>query len=334
MAEQDVESQVVCANRDCLVGKTGKCVEGFETAKCPHFGHASEESGVDPDGSEFSDGVSLPAADTLNIYDTSQVLREGPTRVIAIVGPSDAGKTSLIASLYDLFQENAVCGVDFAGSLSLQGFERACHDARAASRRNVPHINRTPHGEVHFYHLALSGGPAGDGLSLALGDRAGEEYRSAADEVSMVTKFSEVLRADTITILVDGERLSDVGARHNLRSQITMMLQALMDGGAVLGGQRLAVVLTKLDVVKNAPNPVRTEADFVELLSSIRTLFGSNFSTIASFQIAASPKTDLFSRGTGVPQLFSFWLQPREVVPTPIRSPVFSRCFDRLRPLD
>jgi hypothetical protein len=263
------------------------------------------------------------------------LLRAGPARIIAIIGPSDAGKTSLIASLYDLFQEGPVAGVEFARSRSLHAFEQTCHDARAASRRGVPHINRTPRGEVRFYHLQVGGAGAEDGVALALGDRAGEEYRGAADDASVANSFPEVRRADSLTLLVDGERLLDAGARHNLRSEITMVVQALDDGGAVSAGQRLAIVLTKIDLIQASPDLARAETDFTGLVAALVRLFGNIFSTIKPFRIAASPKTDIVPRGTGIAQLLTFWLQPADPAPTPISArPNFSRTFARLRPID
>jgi hypothetical protein len=336
--DHDADDVVVCANPDCRVAEDGKCVEGFELNACPHYGHlpkAVDDEEITTEAPESDEAVGLPAADTLTPEQVSGLLRAGETRVIAIIGPSDAGKTSLIASLYDLFQEGSVAGIDFARSRSLHAFEHACHDARAASRRDVPHINRTPRGEVRFYHLDIGGGAAGDALALALGDRAGEEYRGAADDTSVVAVFPEIQRADSLTLLVDGERLLDAGARHNLRQEVTMILQALIDGGGVKTGQRLALVLTKVDAVQASPNRARAEADFEALCANLGRLFGTVFTTIEAFRTAASPKNNTIARGTGVPELLTFWLGAATAAPTlPSHRPTFARAFARLRPTD
>ena len=204
MADDDDEADVLCANSDCLVAQDGKCVEGLDIGSCPHYGHAlaeAEDEDAEVDEEAITDGIGLLGADTLTPQEVARLLRAGAARIIAIVGPFDAGKTSLIASLYDLFQEGPVAGVEFARSRSFHAFEQTCHDARAASRRDMPHINRTPRGEVRFYHLDVGGGVAGDLLSLALGDRSGEEYFDAADDASIVKSFPEVQRADSLTIL-------------------------------------------------------------------------------------------------------------------------------------
>lgn len=337
MAESTTNAGIICGNPDCQVSETGKCVEGLETAKCPHFGHERADETVEAATSQEAtagEGIRLPGSDTLTTVDAARVLRSGEARVIAIVGPSDSGKTSLIASLYDLFQEGPVAEVEYARSLSLHAFEHTCHDARAASRRNIPHINRTPRGAVRFYHLDVGGGPAGEKLALVLGDRAGEEYRGAADDVSVVLAFPEVQRADTLTLLVDGERLLDSGARHNLRSEITMMLQALVDGGAVRTGQRLALVLTKIDLVEGSPHRARVAGDFDALFADMQRLFGATFPDIAQIRVAASPKTDTIVRGTGVPELLAFWLEPAMPLTTRAQPrPTFARAFAQVQPL-
>jgi hypothetical protein len=334
--DDDYAETIICANPDCRVAETHRCVEGLDLGACPHYGREPDVQGAEAEpvsDDESREGVCLPGAGTLSTSEASSVLRRGRARVIAVIGPSDSGKTSLIASLYDLFQEGAVADVEFARSRTLHAFEHTCHDARAMSRRGVPHMNRTPIGEVSFYHLEIGGGPAGDGLALLLGDRAGEEYRAAADDVAVVADFSEVVRADTLTVLVDGVRLLSAGARHNLRSDILMMLQGLQDGGGLRAESRLALVLTKLDAVREAETAERALRDFDGLLADARRLFGGALAAIESFQVAASPKTDVLPRGTGLAELLGFWLQAIKPFEAPAPElPPFKRAFSRLRP--
>ncbi len=300
------EAKVTCGNRECRVSENGKCVEGLELSACPHFGKELE---VDPatSDSETTPGLLLPSADMLSSADAADLVRSRIARVTAIVGPKGSGKTSLIASLYDLFQEGAVAGVEFARSETLHAFELACHDARSASRRGVPEMERTGFGEAKFYHIDISGAFAGPGLALLLADRAGEEYRTATDDAGGVTQFPEVSRADTPTVLVDGQRLSDTGARHNLRSEVIMILQALKDGGSLREGRRLLVVLTKMDIIAGLTDRPRAEADFASLLATIREHFADQFASIESCTVCASPKSDVLSRGTGLAAMLKHW---------------------------
>jgi len=332
--DQEVQAEVTCSNPACRVAQTGKCVEGLGLSECSHYGRRPDDTAdAVPEEGEAPqvEGIQIAGADTLTPEDASQLLRAGSARVIAVIGPSDAGKTSLIASLYDLYQEGPVAGTEYARSRTLHAFERTCHDARAACRRGTPHSNRTPLGEVRYYHLDLGGGPAADGLALIIGDRAGEDYRNSTDDVSTVGGFQEVRRADSITVLVDGERLLDSGKRHNARSDTLLILRALVDGGAIDSGQRLALVLTKLDAVLATDSENRAESFFTSMLDKVRGSFGDNFSEITAFRVAASPKNEQAKRGTGVAELLSFWIQPRPpVVAVPLAAPEFERAYARL----
>lgn len=326
--------EIICANRECRVAETGRCVEGFELSACPHYGREPDVLDNTDDEIETQDdvpGLRLPGADTLTLEGASRILRARDARVIAIIGPKGAGKTSLIASVYDLFQEGPVGGTGYARSETLHAFELACHDARAASRRNAPDMERTPLGEVRFYHLDLAGGPAGDALALLLSDRAGEEYRSAADDVTDLPAFPEVSRADTLTVLIDGLRLLDAGARHNLRSEILLTLQALLDGGALRSGQQLVLVLTKLDAIEASPHRERAQNDFITLEVQVQRAFNGAFGEIRACTVAASPSSVAVARGTGVADVLALWAAPAAEPPTiPETAPAPVRAFARL----
>ena len=337
----DDEREVICGNADCRVAENGRCVEGLEPDECPRYGRKAvdESQGVAVDERDLPEGdeesVQLQAGDRLTPSQASRLLRAGDARVIAILGPVNSGKTTLIASLYDLFQTGPVSGLEFSASQTLCAFEHVCHDARSASRRSVPDMNRTPLGGVRFYHLQIGGASAGDGLSLMIGDRSGEEYQDAAADASNAPSFLEVARADSLTVLVDGERLADIRARHNLRGEIILMMQALHDANRLRLGSRLALVLTKLDAVRNSPHAERAVCDFDGLLTDLRRRFSEAFSVIESFQIAASPMPDTLTRGTGVPELLLFWLQPAVPPAYPGRpNPSLERAFSRVMPLE
>ncbi|PZX01986.1 hypothetical protein DFS28_101336 [Pseudomonas sp. 478] len=327
-----------CGNPECRVSETGRCVEGFELDKCLQYGREPEEISEEEeieDADVSTPFVQLRGAETLSLEDASKLLRAAPTRVIAIVGPSDSGKTSLIAGLYELFQEGPIGDISFSRSTTLHAFEQTCHDARSASRRTTPHIHRTRRGEVRFYHLDISGAGTPKFLTLALADRAGEEYKGAADDASAGIVFPEIQRADTLTLLVDGHRHLDSGARHNLRSEIIMIIQALVDGGALQNGQRLAVVLTKIDQIVGNPNEERALTEFSKLVTKIGELFPDTFTKIVSFKIAASPKSGGMRRGTGVAELLDFWKDPAPPLAEPaILTTTPKRAFARLRQLD
>lgn len=328
MSDQPIE----CSNADCTVLTTKKCVEGLEPAECPNYGKLRKaiEEATATDGALEQHTRQLDFANVLDVVEGSRILAARPSRVVAVIGTIDAGKTSLIAGLYDAFQRGPVADIQFAGSSTLHSFEVACHDSRSASRREESHIFRTPIGDARFYHLDLQKGNGSGIISLLISDRAGEEYLMVSREAVHAEGLFEIHRADTVTVLVDGDRLTNAIERHNVKAEVDSIIQGLADGDALNGRQRLAVVLTKKDAAVASDHADRVERDFKRLVSEMRRKFSDRFGQIEPFDTAASPKKPGFNRGEGIPQLLKFWLEPVLVQAVDSEPIVSSRDFGRL----
>lgn len=328
---------ICCGNPACKVAESGKCIEGLDTASCPNYG---KTPGSNPDVSHEVEtapavaAISFSTAQKLTVPEAVSLLRKRKSRVIAIVGPHDAGKTSLIASIHDLFQEGAIGDIEFASSSTLHAFEAASHDSRMESGRESPSTERTQRGRVGFYHLDVGHNETQECITLLLGDRAGEEYLEAADDIELVHDLEEIRRADVINLLADGQRLLDPGARHNVISQIERILQALQGAGVISGRQRLALVMTKLDSVRdseNAKNSERAFQDFSKLEENVKARYASVFESINSFKVAASPKSTTISPGAGISELLGYWLLPRQCQSVAMPAPIVpARAIGRL----
>ncbi|MBK9616757.1 MAG: hypothetical protein IPO35_15100 [Uliginosibacterium sp.] len=254
--EDSQESMAVqCANPDCKIGTGGRCLEGFPDATaCPNYGKALViVASTDPTHIKAAPtGVRLPHAESLSLNEATLMVRHGPSSVISLVGPHDSGKTSLIAGMYDLLQLGTVGRYAFAGSSTMHAFERACHDSRRESQRDVAHMERTERGQILFFHLDLVDADSAEKRAALLGNRAGEEYMFVQNEPDLANGYPELKRADVLTILVDGAKLLDAGERHQVRAQVRLTLRAFVEVGVAPVSQRLAVVLTKLDAVRKS----------------------------------------------------------------------------------
>ena len=312
-----------CSNPDCRVAQDGRCIEGFgNKAECPQFGKLQIVQMKDVVDSSLAPmhGVAMPASTTLTVEEADNVIKKSEARVIAITGPFDAGKTSLIAGLYDLFNLGPVGSVAFGQSYSLQAFEEAAHDSRATSRRESPETDRTPRGEVRFYHFELFDSSTGASPSVLLGDRAGEEYLETRSNTDLAKGFPELPRADVLTILIDGQRMLDAGQRHNVRSEARQTIQAFVEADVVRDTQCLAVVLTKLDALrKSEDSGSQAMHDFAIIVERLRSTFGMKFTAIESFAVAAQPKSDGAKQGEGLEKLLAYWMmEPRRYQPTQV----------------
>lgn len=339
MADGEEVTAVQCANPDCKIAAGGRCLEGFsEATACPQYGKALViVASTDPTPTKsLPTGVRLPHAESLSLSETTHLVRQGPSNVISLVGPHDSGKTSLIAGMYDLLQRGTVGGYAFAGSSTMHAFERACHDSRRESQRDVAHMERTERGQVLFFHLDLVGADCAEKRAALLGNRAGEEYMFVQDEPDLAKGYPELKRSDVLTILVDGAKLLDAGERHQVRAQVRLTLRAFAEVGVAPVSQRLAVVLTKLDAVRRSETGAAGALRYFEtLLDSLRTEFSSHFADVQAFSVAASPKTTDADRGEGMAALLAYWMaEPRRNAPisvAPIKANV-ERAFGRLLP--
>ncbi|MFN3249389.1 TRAFAC clade GTPase domain-containing protein [Roseibium album] len=266
--------------------------------------------------------ITLSLGEALNRTNASALQRKRISRMIGIIGPADAGKSSLMASIYDIFQTGPFADLEFAGSSTLIGFEKVCHDARVASRRDAPHMERTSAGaEATFFHLDLQSIDS-NVVSLFISDRSGEDYLAAADDLSRADEFFELRRADVVTLLVNGEHLTLSEHRHEVKAITPQIVDALVEAGSFRRGCRLAAVLTKQDSVLASPRADRVQREFDSIVNAIVERHGSHFSNIERFLIAASPKDSTkVKRGEGVDQLLQFWLRATPF-PSSIRPPL------------
>jgi hypothetical protein len=332
----------ICANPVCKIARDNKCVEGLALKDCPFYGKplqaqpsvaslpdattgvsktaqapgvktSVEEAEVAEEIRTEVKSLSLNAGTWLSVHGATEVVLANQSILLAIVGPTSAGKTSLVAALYQIFLRNTVKNYSFARSRTLYSFEQICHDTRAVSEAEKAMMRRTPYNSlpnnVGFYHLGLVQNSSGKLIDLLLADRTGEDYQAATSECSVVEKFSEIKRANCITILIDGDKFSDTAKRHNVKAEAELILQALCDSKCLTGKQQLAIVLTKLDLVFEKKSEVKTKAisDFEKFASNLEQRFEQAFCKTTSFQIAALPTTPVLDYAHGVENLLEGW---------------------------
>jgi len=120
-----------CKQPTCQVAQTGNCLEGLETAKCPHFITgliAAAKAAGDPAAPEVPPQpevalVDLAPGTSLTPEGAADFLRSRRMQVIVVAGDEDSGKTTLLTSIYESLQASPMAGYRFAGSSTLPGFE-------------------------------------------------------------------------------------------------------------------------------------------------------------------------------------------------------------------
>lgn len=302
-----------CSNPQCQVSETGRCLEGFEEIpECPTYNAARVEpaetmSEATPKAVQepTDDSVNLFGQRTLDAVYTDTFLKKNGGRVIACVGPTNVGKTTLFASLYDLFLEGTVGQWHFGGSATIYPFEQICHSARAPSRRKKAETPRTSASEgLSFYHLALYS-DSQPRVDLYLADRAGEVYSKAADSSDECASLTEISRADTILLLVDAESLIDPSTKHLVRRQTLSIVDAFSTESMLNQVTQLIVTLTKFDLALVKGKGDDAIAEHSKIITSTKEMLGPNI-LVSGEVIAARPEsTQVSEPGQGLPSLLN-----------------------------
>lgn len=310
---------VSCTREGCQVASTSKCLEGFEPpSTCPYLSSA-DSSTPDASSTEASAFVDLPRGEALTEAQASEVTRQGITRVIVLAGPSGSGKTTILTSLFEAFLEAPFGNFLFAGSRTLVGFERRCHDARITSGRQTPHTEHTQAGTVDFLHLRLASpcaslvGPQ----NLLLSDISGERFRQLRDSTLAVKSMPMLRRADVLCIVVDGEKLADPSHRHAARTDSRMLLRCLIEGEALSSNCMIEVVFSKWDLVLAHPDQESLMSFIADTRNVLQTV-AKNFATPQFFEIAARPTNRKVPFAFGLPTVLRSWLEEPSL-PTPMK---------------
>lgn len=326
---------VICSNPECNISETGKCVEGFSPVDdCPTYGSEIDDLAVEVvDSSPLeetieSDVISLSSGNVLDDKQTDSLLKQYSGQVIACIGPSDIGKTTLLASIYEVFNKGNAINYSFGGSKTLYAFEEICHHSRAASHNKQADMIRTVRkNAASFYHIALNSLNKSARVDLFLADRAGEEYEDAVNNSDDCSGLYEVLRADMLMILIDGRALSDNKDRHAAKSHAESLVRALQDEGMFTTGMEVKIIMTRYDLAFIKDSAEKALGELSKVTQKIKGIVAGLNVNVTSHVVAARPNDITNAEiGHGVPELiemmaikssFKVNSEPSEVITGP-----------------
>jgi hypothetical protein len=190
--------------------------------------------------------------------------------------------------------------------------ERRSHHARIESGRVTPETTRTTIGDgLRYFHLAVARDGHGPRVDLLLSDRAGEVYRQARDDSSVVSTLEEIPRSDRLILLLDGARIADPFERNGALHSVRQTLRVLLDNHALDKSAIVQVVTTKVDLIA-----AHEDADAIRAVSAafkerLTTDFAERLSSLTFHDIAARDPNGEFQPAHGVAQLIDDWTTPR-----------------------
>lgn len=197
---------------------------------------------TETDTTPITSGVPLSSSEAI------EVLCGERTQLVVLAGPPDCGKTTMLATWFELFCAGSVGTWNFAGSLTFNAFMRRCWYARAVSGGAHADTPRTIYGITRpFLHLRIAA--AGEEpISLLIADLSGEYFRDLASGANLDEAAPIVRQAHRVVHLIDCAHWVDPLDRERARAAVTGRVRRMCETD-VFGPQvRHVVVLARHDL--------------------------------------------------------------------------------------
>lgn len=275
--------------------------------------------------------VQLPHGSELTLSEAASLARELTTRVVALAGAVESGKTTILTCLYESFRKGPVAGHQFAGSRTLLAFEKRCHPARMDSGRANATTDRTRQVETRLLHLKVLADDGSPPRHLLLTDISGETFRQARDFAAEVQKLSVLKRADHLAILVDGAKVVSTTTRDAAVTNARSFLKRAL-GAAMIGKKTVVEVIhSKMDLVQSAQDASSVLSYIDATEDRFRQEFSSHLGALHLFRIAARPSGDVLPFAYKIPELLDAWVRESRLFGELARPipPSTSRQFER-----
>jgi hypothetical protein len=239
-----------CSAPKCRAPEMGCDLGETDLQNCPNWRTAalSPPIGEVQEGAETINEVLPWSGNALGLQSLSFVAGRGRPEIVALVGPYNAGKTTLLGSWYLLTSHGHFPGsFRFAGSYTLEGWENVSHSLRWSGDAGPMFPAHTPVGGRYagMLHLAFrsSTGHLRDFLFV---DAPGEWYqRWSVNENAPDAEGARWIEenADLFLVLADSESLTGEN-RGEARSTLELLLDRI---GSRLNRRPLALVWSKVD---------------------------------------------------------------------------------------
>lgn len=295
-----------CANPTCFVPDTGCDLGNTDLSKCPIWrgARAADETAED----DLSGEMLMPwSGSAFGLADLGFVSGRAKPIVIGVVGPQNAGKTTLLAAWYLLLGRGLVSPDSrlFAGSYTLSGWEAAASAMRwtpGQPPRFPPHTTSRSGRAPGLLHLTFRDENGGAPVDYLFTDAPGEWFQRWAintDSTEGVGARWVSDYADAFMIVADREALAGE-AMGAARGSLQLIAKRL---GAERGTRPVALVWTKADV--EIPN---------EMENAVRSAVMDAMPDAAehSVSVVAAPDTDpLLNKGVGLTELLQWAIDVR-----------------------
>lgn len=254
--------------------------------------------------------VAIASSESFEYEDAARFLASTEAVVVTLIGDRDSGKSTLICSIYDRFLHGPFAGLQSSGVLTITGLEKRSHLERVESGRATPDTQHTSLGEgLRYFHFGTSSEKQSKKRSaLLVSDRAGESYKNARGNPTLLSTLIELPLADYLLVMVDGGRVAELTTRAGSFFAVRQMLQLLADHQPKGANYQIQVVITKTDLIETAQDAAELRTSVNDFKKRLKDSFADRFRSLVFFEIAARATKGEYPAAYGVDQLLHSWL--------------------------
>lgn len=252
--------------------------------------------------------ISLASGRALSLQETYNVMARENTVIVVLIGPSECGKTTIEATLYQMFQRGKVSNYSFAGSKTIQGYEERSFYTRINSKQDAATTPRTSRGlQELFLHLRLLDDSVNQKINYLFADLSGEEIHAhMANVESIIQHIPFIKHANSLTFILDGERLATKNRRHSAIAEVYTMIRTIFDAGLYSSSTKVQLVISKYDIIEKS-NDSNTNKFIENNVQEISSLIQKYISDITIHKVAAMPEDNALDVGFGIDALLTAW---------------------------
>lgn len=264
--------------------------------------------------------VELPSGGDLTPDDAAGITIAFLTRLVLVAGEAESGKTTLLTTIYEKFNEGPFANFLFAGSATLVGWEKRCHFARIASGAEKAETERTQGLKQQLLHLRVRAADcAQTEQDVLFTDLSGEVFKLIRDSTAECQQFGMLKRADHLVLLIDGKKLANMAARHEALTNSISLLRSCVDAGMVGPRSFVDVAFSKYDVLATAGEQT---SEFLRFATeTITSRFAAKVGRLRFYNIAARPESEEIEFGFGIAGLLHSWVEDSPYVIGPLAFP-------------
>lgn len=263
-----------CNNPDCTLAEGGTCAQAASFAEplleCPDLARGEAAPGTRPRTvpEALEEPATAPwAGRHLTAREVDRMMWSSPARLVAVVGPADAGKTCMLVSFFLQLADGQYGAFPyrFTGSRTLFSLQAMCRDIAnwdgVTAGQAVARTQKADgKDEQRFIHLSLRPRRLADDrcIDVLFADIAGEHFSAFAQRVeeAAARDLEFLQRCDGFVVTIDAGVLASP-RRRVLDAEMGALLGRIVDIVARDSDRHtpIAVALTKIDAVDQAlPN--------------------------------------------------------------------------------